>query len=410
MKRLQWISAAVVIGLLNCSTFADWTRFRGPDGSGVVEGNYASDISEKDFAWKVELPGKGHASPVIWKDHVYIAAADPDDGKQMILCLSAKDGSVIWKRDFDFVQFRKHAENSFASATPAVDDNGVYIALDSIEHYLLLALNHDGKELWKQDLGVSRSQHGHGASPIVFGDSVILCDDQEGPKSSVVAFDRKTGNAKWKIERPSTDKTAMSTPAIWRPAGAPPQVITSTKGYGFTAIDPASGQILWEAKVLDARAVGSPVVTKDLVIGACGDGTNYKHLVAIKPDRKGGEAEEVYSFKKTATYVTTPLVKGDRLYMWNDAGLLTCADVNTGKEIWSERVGGVFFGSPICVGDTLWAINNRGELIGVATGDAYKQVAKIELGEVSHSTPAVSDGKMYLRTVSHLICVKLRKK
>src|SRR4051794_17321407 len=118
MKRLHWITAAIAIGLLNCSTFADWTRFRGPDGAGVVEGKYASDISEKDFAWKVELPGKGHASPVIWKDHVYIAAADPDDGKQMILCLSAKDGSVIWKRDFDFVQFHKHGENSFASPTP----------------------------------------------------------------------------------------------------------------------------------------------------------------------------------------------------------------------------------------------------------------------------------------------------
>jgi outer membrane protein assembly factor BamB len=411
MNRLHRIIAAIAIGLLGASAVAaDWTRFRGPDGTGVVEGKFASDISERDFAWKVQLPGKGHASPVIWKGRIYITSADPDDGKQIVVCLNAKDGSVIWKRDFGFVAGRKHAENSFASATPAVDDVGLYIVLDSPDHYMILGLNHEGKEIWRQDLGQSKSQHGHGASPIVIGDAVILCDDQEGPKSAVVAFDRKTGAPKWKIERPSTDKTSMSTPAVWRPAGGPAQVITSTKGYGFTSIDPATGQVNWEAKVLDARAVGSPVMTNDLIIGACGDGTNYKHIYAVRPGRGGAEPEKVYDFKDNATYVPTPLVKGNRLYLWNEAGILTCADVKTGKPIWTERVGGMYFGSPVCVGDTIWIMSNRGELIGVAAADEYKQTAKINLGEMTHATPSVADGRMYLRTVSHLICVTLREK
>ena len=153
----------------------------GPIGTKVVFEN------EHIRVWSIELPGKGHASPVIWKDRIYIASANPDDGKQMILCLSTKDGKTIWKRDFDFVEFRKHAENSFASATPAVDDNGIYMALDSLEHYMVLALDHDGKEIWRQDLGQSRSQHGHGASPIVVGDDCHVSSRQTYAFSTTTA-------------------------------------------------------------------------------------------------------------------------------------------------------------------------------------------------------------------------------
>jgi outer membrane protein assembly factor BamB len=391
---------------------AGWTRFRGLNGSGVVPGRYSADLSEKDVAWKAELPGKGHASPVIWKDRVYTTAADADEGKRYVLCLNAADGAVVWKKEFDFSKFRQHADNSFASATPAVDDLGVYVAWVTPEAYVLFSLDHDGKERWSADLGPFKSQQGQGTSPVVVGEAVVIVNDQEGHKSGAFAFDRRTGVQHWKLDRPTGDKTAMSTPVLFtpKPGGGPPQLIFTSKASGLTAVDPHTGQVLWEAReAFDARTVGSPVVTDDLVIAACGEGADNRTLVALRPPSRPDEAPAAaYVIKRIAPYVPTPVVKGNRLYMWGDAGLVTCAEADTGKTVWSEKVGGMYYGSPVCVGDTLWCVSRKGELVGVAAADAFKKVGKVELGEASHATPAVAGGKMYVRTVSHMVCLKLR--
>ena len=398
-------SAAAVVGGGD-----DWTRFRGPNGGGVVEGRFAADLSEKDFAWTVDLPGKGHASPVVWKDRVYLTSSDADAGKRHVVCLSAKDGSVVWKTDYDFAKYRQHADNSYSSASPAVDDVGVYVAWSTPEKYTLFCLSHDGKELWTQDVGPFKSVQGQGTSPVVVGDVVVLANDQEGPKSSLLGFDRRTGAMQWKVERASTDKAAMSTPVVFRPRdGSPPQVVFTTKEPGFTAVDPKSGQVVWEVpKALGARTVGSPVAADDLVLAACGEGAQHRLLVAVRPGRPGDEPAVAYKVDRVAPYVPTPVVKGGRVYLWGDAGLVTCLELATGKQVWSEKVGGMYYGSPVCVGDTLWCMSRKGDLVGVRAADAFAQTAKIPLGEPSHATPAVAGGKMYLRTVTKLVCVNLR--
>jgi outer membrane protein assembly factor BamB len=419
MKRSRYALIALALCLTSVagpatSVAADdgWTRFRGPNGSGVAFGHYAADLSEKDIAWKVELPGKGHASPVVWKGRIYTTSADPDEGKRYVLCLNAADGAVVWKKAYDFSKFRQHADNSFASATPAVDELGVYVAWVTPESYVLFSLDHEGKERWSADLGPAKSQHGQGASPMLVDDAVVFVSDQEGGQSAAYAFDRKTGVQHWKIDRPTGDKTAMSTPVLFtpKPGGGPPQLIFTSKASGMTAVDPKTGQTVWEAgKAFDARTVGSPVVADDLVIAACGEGANDRTLVAVRPPARPDLAPEAaYVVKRIAPYVPTPIVKGNRLYMWGDAGQVTCADVASGKTLWSEKVGGMFYGSPVCVGDTLWCASRKGELVGVAAADAFKKVGKLDLGEPSHATPAVADGKMYVRTVSHLICVTLK--
>jgi outer membrane protein assembly factor BamB len=409
MTRFRLLLATLSIGFTCAHASADdWTRFRGPNGSGIAEGKFSSDVSEKDFAWKVVLPGKGHASPVIWKDRVYTTAGDSDEGKRYVICLNAKDGSMAWKKEYDFSKFKQHADNSFASATPAVDELAVYVAWCTPEKYTLFALSHEGKELWQQDLGSFKSQQGQGNSPIVVDEQIILGNDQEGAKSSLCGYDRRTGALQWKIERKSTDKTAMSTPVVYRPKDGPVQVIFTGKN-GFTSVDPKAGQVVWDAnKVFDARTVGSPVVTGDLIIGACGEGGEHRLLVAVRPGQAGEEPTPVYTVKHIAPYVPTPLAKGDRLFMWGDAGQVTCANLTTGAEVWSERVGGMYYGSPVCVGDTLWCMSRKGELVGVSATDKFKLVTKINLGEPSHATPAVAGGKMYLRTVSQMICVNLK--
>lgn len=411
MKRLHAYCAALAlsVSLTPAALGEDWTRFRGPNGSGVVEGKYSADVSEKDFAWAVDLPGKGHASPVVWKDRIYLTSADVDAGKRYVLCLSAKDGSTIWKKEYEFSKYRQHADNSFSSASPAVDEVGVYVALPSPEKFELVALNHDGGPLWSHDLGMFKSVQGQGASPIVVDDLVILANDQEGPKSSIVAFERKSGAMQWKIDRKAGNKTAMSTPVVYRPPGGTPQVVFTSKSCGMTAVDPKTGQVMWEAPaVFDARTVGSPVAAGGLVFGTCGEGAQHRVLVAVRPGGVGEQPEIAYTVKRIAPYVPTPVVKGDRVYMWGDAGQVTCLNLNTGEEVWSEKVGGMYYGSPVCVGDVLWCISRKGDLVGVRAADKFEEVAKISLGEPSHATPAVADGKMYLRTVSKLIRVDLK--
>jgi len=409
MNRRLLAAAVLSMPLLSSPAFADWTRFRGPNGDGVVEGKFKDKISEGNFDWTAKLPGKSHASPVIFKDRIYLTSADVDAGKRYVLCLSAKDGSPIWTKEYDFSKYKQHADNSFSSATPAVDEVGVYVAWSRPEKYELLALSHEGKELWNQDLGPFKSVQGSGTSPILLDEMVIIANDQEGPKSSVMAFERKTGAAQWKIERKSGDKAAMSTPVIFKPAaGGPTQVVFTCKESGMTSVDAKSGQVLWEApKVFDARTVGSPVATPELILAACGEGAAHRVLVAVRPGDVGEEPALAYKIERIAPYVPTPLVKGDRVYLWSDSGQVTCLKLATGEQIWTGKVGGLYYGSPVLVGDVLWCMSRKGDLVGVRAGEQFEEVAKISLGEPSHATPAIAGGKMYLRTVSKLICVDI---
>ncbi|HZK80966.1 MAG TPA: PQQ-binding-like beta-propeller repeat protein, partial [Humisphaera sp.] len=155
-----------------------------------------------------------------------------------------------------------------------------------------------------------------------------------------------------------------------------------------------------------SRTIGSPVTTGDLVIGVNGDGTGKRVLVAVRPDSAKQIPEVVYKLDRVGPYVPTPLIKGEWLFLWNDQGQLTCAKAATGKVAWTQRIGGGFYGSPICSGDVLWSISRTGNLIGVNIADGYKPLGTFNLGEPSHATPAVANGRMYLRTVSRLICVK----
>src|SRR5207248_817045 len=131
----------------------EWTRFRGPNGSGIGKVNVPAPLTEKDIVWSIELPGSGHGSPVLWGQKIFLAGGEKETAKRMLLCINAADGRVIWRRDFESRAYRYHPENSYASVTPAVDAENVYINWITPESYMLFAYDHAGKELWKQDLG-----------------------------------------------------------------------------------------------------------------------------------------------------------------------------------------------------------------------------------------------------------------
>ncbi|MCP3696297.1 MAG: PQQ-binding-like beta-propeller repeat protein, partial [Planctomycetaceae bacterium] len=189
MKR--WVAIWLFsLGMMSVACEAqDWPRFRGPNGSGV---SAATTIpvtwTEKDYNWKVELPGQGYGSPVTWKGSVFVTSANVEVGKRFLLCLDGKTGKERWHREFAFSKYKKHKQNSFASATPAVDADHVYVIWQSQQDSALTACDHEGNIAWKYDLGTYKSGQGSATSPIVYQDLVIVCNDHEGD-SFLVAVD-----------------------------------------------------------------------------------------------------------------------------------------------------------------------------------------------------------------------------
>ncbi|HMF18715.1 MAG TPA: PQQ-binding-like beta-propeller repeat protein [Gemmataceae bacterium] len=396
--------------LLSCtaaSSAQEWTRFRGPNGSGISSANLPVRWTEKDFNWKVKLPGRGHSAPVLWGQRIFVTSGDDKTGLRILLCLDARDGKQLWRKDFPGPLSGKHEDNSFASATPAVDDRHVYVSWANAREYLVIALDHAGKEIWRVDLGPFRSGHGFGASPIVYEDLVIVANDQDGD-SSVLALQRTTGDVRWKVPRKS--KSSFATPCVFKPNGKPAEVIFCCYEHGLTAIDPATGKITWERDVFAKghieSTIASPIVSGDFVLGTCGWlGVNYE-TVAVRPySPNPKKSDTVYRMEKIAPLVPTPLVKDDLLFLWNDRGVVTCANLKTGEVFWKERVPGSYYGSPVCAGDKLYCMSREGEVVVLAAARKFRLLGRNLLGEGSHSTPAIVGRTMYLRTFSHLISI-----
>lgn len=386
----------------------EWTRFRGPNGDGQSEAKtIPGKWTDADYNWKVELPGVGHSSPVVWKDRVYVMSADPAKGTRYVLCVNTADGKIIWNQQFEGTPHHLHALNSYASCTPTIDADHIYVAWSNPKQTLLKALNHEGSEVWSVDLGPWVSQHGFGSSPMLVDDLVIITKSQENNKqndgqvpgeSFILAVDRKTGKERWKTKC-NTDTTSYSTPCIRALPGGKQELICCSTAEGIFALDPATGKQNWGLPVFNLRTVSSPQLVGDLVVGTQGSAGGGNFVVAIKP---GEKPTEVYRVKTQAPYVPTPVQRGDLLFLWFDGGIVTCIDSKTGEKHWQERLGGKFWASPVRVGDKIYGISEDGEVVVLAAEKEYKLIGKMPLGEDSHSTPAVSGGRMYLRTYSHL--------
>ena len=395
-----------LVSSIALATPPEWPRFRGPNGSGLgTVVHLPNPINEAAINWKTKLPAEGHSSPVISGDRIFLTCADKAAGKRTLLCANAKDGSITWTKDFNGPIFREHADNSFAAPTPAIDGDRVYLCSLTPEGSWLAAFDQkDGRELWKKELGGFNSQHGPGTSPVVWEDLVILDFDQDQPKSFVAAFDAKTGAEKWHWDKPG-DKHSSSTPCIFTPKSGAPQVITISFSVGMTALDARSGKVAWQLPgLLTKRCVASPFVTPaGIIVGQCGEGTAESFVYAVKPAPDGKSASKLYEVIRTGGYVPTPVAVGDFLFLWKENGLVTCLKAADNTQVWSERVQGPFYASPIVSDGKLYNMTKRGDLVILAAGDKFQEIGRFPLGEASHATPAIAGGRLYLRTLTQLI-------
>ncbi len=400
----------LVLMMVGAARADNWDRFRGPNGAGQSDASaIPSAWTEENFLWKRPLPGVGHSSPVIWDDRLFVTSGDEKTGEKIVQAFDALSGQPIWEKRFPGTTYSMHAFNSYASCTPAVDAERLYIVWRDGIKLTLLALTHDGDEAWQADAGLCEEKHGFGTSPVVVGDVVCIENDNE-TISEIVAVDRQSGDVRWRVPRASGD-TSFSTPCVLNPDADEKLLLVASNASGLAAIDASSGRVAWQAAEHDLpqRCVASPVVAGGLVFVSCGQGGRGLHLLAVRPPTDTEDAREVYRLKQGIPQVPTAVAAGDLLFLLQDGGTVTCIDSATGKQHWRERVSGDCHGSPIRVGNRIFCVSNDGEVIVLAAEPTFKLLARNSLGEPSRATPAVAHDRMYLRTESSLVCVGAAK-
>jgi outer membrane protein assembly factor BamB len=399
------IVAAGVLCAASGAGGQEWTRFRGPNGRGI---SHAKTIpvrwTQREVNWRVELAGGGESSPVVWGEKVFVTCDHRRLGSRMLAARRASDGKLLWRKQYPPVRYSLHGRNSYAAATPAVDANHVYALWTTPQKTRLVALGHDGAEVWQGTFPGVHCPHGAATSPIVVDDMVIFTREHEsqGPDpSSWVAVDRETGKKRWELPRETCIKTAYSTPCLFAPKGRPPRLIFTSLAHGMTAVDPQTGKVQWELKsVFRWRVVASPVLADGLLIGSSGQ--NY---VAVRPPATASGKPTVARGKGPYSYCPTPLAKDGLLFVFRDDGRVYCLRGATGEQVWEAKPGGRFGGSPVWVDGRLYCITMDGKVVVIRAAEKYELLAVNPLGEKSQATPAVAGGRMYLRTWTHLICV-----
>ncbi len=400
---------------------ADWPRFRGPNGDGCGGAVHVPvPWTTNDYRWVVTLPGVGHSSPVVVGSRLFVTCGENGSAKRLLVCLDAVTGRALWQREFASQPFPQNGDNSYASATPAADSNGVVVAWTTPEQVTLAALDNAGHESWRRELGKFVGIHGSGSSPIIVDDLVIYFNDQEDPaslpksvyakpgapknagRSFLVALDRATGAPRWQLERQS-NQASYITPCVRRGRDGRAELILADTAHSFTAVDAATGKVSWEAPgIFKERCVASPVLAGELVIASEGRGSTGIRCVAVRP---GVAPQVVYEIAKPAPLVTTPLSVGGRLFFITDQGAMACADAATGAVLWREQLSGTFYSSPVCADGRLFCVTKLGDVLVCAAADQYQPLARVALGEKCFATPAIANGLIYFRTYSRIFAL-----
>ena len=392
----------------------DWARFRGPNGQGISEAKtIPGKWSPQEYNWKIELPGGGHSSPVVWDDKVFVTCADEKALKGILLCVRAADGRELWRKECGLDKVRMNALNNYAAATPALDEERIYLFWPGVDQTLLMALTHDGGEVWTAKLPGNRTQHGVGSSPIVVGENVIVTREQDQKSggdipSAWLAVNRKSGQIQWRYEHPKNANASYSTPCVYRDKQGRDELIFTSNSHGLAALDSATGKLLWQTPAtLPARVVSSPFLAGDLVLGTCGEGGRGVRLSAVRPpEAASSDVKEVYGLQSNVVpYVPTSVVHDEFFFGFHDGGVVSCFRIATGEVLWSQKPAGRYYGSPICVDGKLYCITIDGDVVVLRAGPKYELLGVNPLGEKSHATPAVANGRMFLRTFFHLISI-----
>ena len=401
-------SSLLIAVLVPLTVQADWTRFRGPNGQGTSE-----DITiptewtkTKNIAWKQEIPGAGHSSPIIVQGKVFLQSASDDGTKRSLFCLNEKTGNIEWVRSIAGEKTKQHKKSSFASGTAAADSDRVYVVYWTVPKLWVYSYDFAGKELWKYELGGHINEHGAAISPVVHEGRVYLNYDQDGA-SEVVCLNAKTGEKVWSMPR-KAHRTVYTSPMIHTlESGKSELIVTSTTS--LTGYNPETGKLNWNwewsfaGKQLRTTAV--PLLTNNVLIQFSGDGGGSRSAVAL--DLNQNTPKPLWEIFRDTPNVPAGVIRGEHVYLLTDSGLATCIEVKTGRKVWQERaLTKAVSASTVLIGDKVLAIAEDGKAVSFrAVPSGFEKLSESDVGEAVFATPAIANGKLFIRGANTLFAI-----
>lgn len=373
----------------------DWPAWRGPTRDGLAAPGQSPPIQwseTENVLWKVPLPGRGHSSPTVVGERIYLATADPVTKSQSVLCLDRKSGKLLWQSEVHAANAEsgKHGNSSAASSTVACDGERLFINFLNAGAVHTSALDLTGKVLWQRKVCDFVAHQGFASSPVLHAALVLVAADHRGG-GVIAALDQKTGAPVWSEARPKLPN--YTTPAIVQAGGRTQMVLAGCNL--LTSLDPLTGKKLWEVAGSTEECVVTMVT--DGVRVFAGGGYPKNHTVAVLADGSGTVA-----WQNTArVYVPSMIVQAGHLYAVMDAGVAACWKSDTGEELWKERLGGDFFASPVRVDDRIYASNVSGKtFVFTATPKSFQLLAQNQLGEEAYASPVICGSRIYLRVAT----------
>ncbi len=392
----------------------NWPRFRGPTGQGISgeKGIPLEWSATSNVTWKTEIPGEGWSSPVVWEDRVFVTTATDSGATCRVLCLDRNSGEVLWNREvFKQTLKRKEGKNSYATPTPATDGTSVFTVFGDGS---FAALDLGGKVLWTNRDYPFYSQHGLGASPVVFEDLVIMPFDGSSQgddksvgwqkpwdKSFIVALEKKSGQERWKASR-GQSRIAHGTPIFIRESDG--EVMLSNAGDVVQAFDPKTGERLWSIPAQGEGVVPSLSTGDGLVFSSSGFEKSTTRGIRLKPEPK-----IAWEQTKGVPHLPSFIYVSPHLFSITEGGVAMCQKGETGEIVWQERVGGTHSASPVLADGKIYFTSEKAETTVIEAGPQFKVLARSALDEKCQASLAVSNGQIFLRTEKHLFCIGARK-
>jgi outer membrane protein assembly factor BamB len=419
--------------LIGADSSSFWPQWRGPLASGFSpEANPPLQWSETDnVKWKVQIPGEGSATPIVWDDRVFLLTAIPTGRKAetssagsqgggggqkptefyqfAILCIDRNTGKTLWQKvASEVVPHEGHQQdNTYASASPVTDGELVFAYFGSQGLY---CYDFDGNLKWSKDFGdmQTRLGFGEGASPALHGDTLVVYWDDEKDNDFITALDKRTGKEIWRTPR-SGEATGWSTPLIVDYDGKT-QVVVNAKNR-VRSYDLATGRQIWECGGQTDNPIPSPVADANTVYVI--SGFRGAAAFAIQLGHSGdltGNTEAIrWSYNKNMPYVPSPLLAGDYLYAVKDnAGILSCFDAKTGKPLFEaerlENIRGIY-ASPVSAKDRIYVLGRDGKCLVLKKGPQLEVLATNSLNDKTDSSIALAGNDLFIRGQEHLYCI-----
>jgi outer membrane protein assembly factor BamB len=383
----------------------NWPGWRGPRGDGT---SFETSVpvywsTTSNIIWQTEIPGAGHASPIVWNDRIFMVSALQEKEDRVVISIDRKTGGLVWEKTVCSAPLEhKHRLNSHASSTPATDGKFVYVAFLEQREMLVAAYDFKGEQKWLVRPGPFASMHGFCSSPVLFKGKVIVNGDHDGD-SYIVALDRETGKTLWKTPRENHTRS-YCVPIIRELAGRTQMVLTGDKCVA--SYDPDNGKRHWIIDGPTEQFVASPVYSEKTGFIYITGGFPDHHILAIKPDGTGNVTQTHIAWRsiKGVSYVPSPIIAGDYFLVVSDQGFGTCFDAGSGKILWQERLG-EHHASLVSANGLVYFLSDEGVTTVVEPGPQFRLMAKNELGEKCFASPAISQGQIFLRGDKHLFCI-----